>query len=59
MSVTQTINTPRTSAEAMQMAVERANDPNRKPISRHFGKHKGIFGGNGVAYQRAIRDEWD
>ena len=45
--------------EALQMAAEKAADPNRKPISRHFGKHKGILGGDGVAYQRAIRDEWD
>jgi hypothetical protein len=50
---------PRTAEEALIMAKERASDPNRKPISRHFGKHKGIFGGDGVAYQRAIRDEWD
>jgi hypothetical protein len=50
---------PRTIEEAMIMAEERAADPNRKPLSRHFGKHKGIFGGDGVAYQRAIRDEWD
>jgi hypothetical protein len=50
---------PRTTEEALIMAEERAADPNRKPLSRHFGKHKGIFGGNGVAYQRAIRDEWD
>ena len=49
----------RTVEEALQMAAEKAVDPNRKPISRHFGKHKGIFGGDGVAYQRAIRDEWD
>ena len=50
---------PSTIEEALQMAKDRAADPNRKPISRHFGKHKGIFGGDGVAYQRAIRDEWD
>jgi hypothetical protein len=50
---------PRTAAEALQMAAECAADPNRKPISRHFGKHKGIFGGDGAAYQRTIRDEWD
>jgi hypothetical protein len=33
--------------------------PNRKPISWHFGKlAPGTFG-DPVAYQRAIRDEWD
>jgi hypothetical protein len=42
--------------EALQAAAEKAADPHRKPISRLFGKHKGIFGGDGVAYQRAIRD---
>jgi hypothetical protein len=52
-------NNPRTAAEALKIAMERAVAPNRKPISRHFGKHKGILGGDGVAYQRAIRDEWD
>ena len=50
---------PQTAEEAMRMAAEQAADPNRKPISRLFGKHKGLFGGDGVAYQRAIRDEWD
>jgi hypothetical protein len=49
----------RTIEEALQMAEEKAADPNRKPISRLFGTCKGIFGGDGVAYQRAIRDEWD
>jgi hypothetical protein len=52
-------NNPRTVEEALIMAREKAADPNRKPISRLFGKHKEIFGGDGVAYQRAIRDEWD
>jgi hypothetical protein len=51
-------NSPRTIEEALQMAAARAVDPNRKPISRHFGTLPGAFG-NGVAYQRAIRDEWD
>jgi len=50
---------PGTMEEALCMLEEQASDPNRKPISRLFGTHKGIFGGNGVAYQRAIRDEWD
>ena len=59
LTPTQRASTPRTAAEALQMAVQQAADPNRKPISRLFGKHKGILGGNGVAYQRAIRDEWD
>jgi hypothetical protein len=51
-------NSPRTIEEALQMAAAKAADPDRKPISRHFGTLPGAFG-NGVAYQRAIRDEWD
>jgi hypothetical protein len=52
-------NSPRTSEEALQMAEEMAADPDRKPVSRHFGTLKGIWKEDGVAYQRAIRDEWD
>ena len=51
-------NSPRTIGEALEMAAAKAADPNRKPISRHFGTLPGAFG-NGVSYQRAIRDEWD
>jgi len=50
---------PQTAEEALRMAEEQAADSNHKPISRLFGKHKGLFGCDGVAYQRAIRDEWD
>jgi len=50
---------PVTIEEALQMAEDKASDPDRKPISRFFGRHKGFFGGDGVAYQRAIRDEWE
>jgi len=45
--------------EALQAAEEKAKDPNRKPISRLFGKLKPGTFGDPVAYQRAIRDEWD
>jgi len=45
--------------EALQAAEEKARDPNRKPISMFFGKLKPGTFGDPVAYQRAIRDEWD
>jgi hypothetical protein len=41
------------------LAMERAADTNRKPISRLFGKCAGIMNDYGVAYQKASRDEWD
>ena len=74
MTITQTIEIPadhwletaplpggnaRTIEEALQLAEEKANDPNRKPISRFFGILSPNTFGDGVAYQRAIRDEWD
>jgi hypothetical protein len=49
----------RTIEEALQLAEEKANDPNRKPISRFFGILSPNTFGDGAAYQRAIRDEWD
>jgi hypothetical protein len=52
-------NSPKTIEEALQIAMAKAADPNRKPISRFFGTHPGIYGGDGVAYQRKMRDEWD
>jgi len=45
--------------EALQLAEEKAKDPNRKPISRFFGILSQNTYGDGVTYQRAIRDEWD
>jgi len=50
---------PRTIEEALIMAEKRAADPNRKPLSRHFGALKGLWDGDEVAYQRELRDEWD
>ena len=32
---------------------------NREPLSACIGSHPGFFGGDGVAYQRKLRDEWD
>ena len=52
-------NSPRTTQEAMQMAEAKASDPNRMPLSRHFGALKGLWDGDEVAYQRELRDEWD
>ena len=32
---------------------------NRESLSACIGSHPGFFGGDGVAYQRKLRDEWD
>jgi hypothetical protein len=46
--------------EALQMAADKLADPNRKPLSRHFGILSPNTYGDEVAYQRKIRDEeWD
>jgi hypothetical protein len=47
--------------EALQEAARKAADPNRKPVSRHFGclKNSKAFSGDPVEIQRAMRAEWD
>jgi hypothetical protein len=52
-------NSPRTTAEAIQMAEAKAADPNRKPLSHYFGILSPEAFGDAVAYQRSLRDEWD
>ena len=49
----------RTMEEAIQLAEAIAADTNRKPFSRHFGVLKGVWEEDALAYQRAIRDEWN
>jgi hypothetical protein len=49
----------RTVEEALQMASEKLSDPNRTPLSRYFGILSPNTYGDGVSYQRKIRDEWD
>ena len=50
-------HTARTVEEALQIAAEKAANPNRKPISHYFGILSPETYGDGVAYQRAVRDE--
>ena len=51
--------TNRTLEDALRRAAEKAADPNRRPLSHFFGILSPNTFGDGVAYQRAIRDEWD
>jgi hypothetical protein len=45
--------------EAIKIAAQRLADPNRKPPSSFRGiLSPGVYG-DGVAYQRKLRDEWD
>jgi hypothetical protein len=75
MSVTQTVEVPASHRLTIDVpreipagqviltftpkTAERTAAPNRKPISRHFGILSPNTYGDGVAYQRGIRDEWD
>ena len=45
--------------EAIKIAGQRRHDPNRKPLSHYFGILSPDAYGDGVAYQRKLRDEWD
>jgi hypothetical protein len=51
--------TNRTLEDALRRAAEKAADPNRRPLSYFYGIISPNAFGDGVAYQRAIRDEWD
>jgi len=51
--------TNRTLEDALRRAAEKAADPNRKPLSDFIGIISPDTYGDGVAYQRAIRDEWN
>ena len=51
--------TNRTLEDALRRAEEKSADPNRRPLSHFFGILSPNTFGDGVAYQRAIRDEWN
>jgi hypothetical protein len=51
--------TNRTLEDALRRAAEKAADSNRRPLSHFLGILSPNTYGDGVAYQRAIRDEWD
>jgi hypothetical protein len=51
-------NTPATIEEALAEAKRKLADPNHKNFSQCFGSLKGAFG-DGMEYQRKMRDEWE
>ena len=70
MTVTQTVEVPvnrrltidvpnEIPAGPVILAFTPVSRPDRIPISRYFGILSPDSYGNGVAYQRKIRDEWD
>jgi hypothetical protein len=48
--------TPASSQKAYPVSAEKADDPNRKPISQFFGILSPDTYGDGVAYQRKLRN---
>ncbi|MEO8886296.1 MAG: hypothetical protein ABI367_09555 [Mucilaginibacter sp.] len=47
-----------TKAEEINKALKKLPKTKRKSLSSFYGRLKGAFG-DGLAYQKAIRNEWD
>ena len=47
-----------TSPEDIDKAVKKLPKSKKKPLSSFYGKLKGAFG-DGLEYQKKVRDEWD
>lgn len=47
-----------TKAEEIKAELKKLPKPAKKSLSNFYGKLKGAFG-DGLAYQKAIRNEWD
>ena len=45
-------------AEEIKEALKKLPKPSKKGLISFYGKMKGTFG-DGLAYQKAIRNEWD
>jgi hypothetical protein len=47
-----------TKAEEINKALKKLPKTKQKSLSSFYGKLKGVFG-DGLAYQKAIRNKWD
>jgi len=47
-----------TKAEELDEALKKLQKSKKKDLSSFYGKLKGVFG-DGLEYQKKIRDEWD
>ena len=47
-----------TKSEEIDEALKKLQKSKRKPISSFYGKLKGAFG-DGMEYQKKVRDEWN